>query len=94
MARGCRCTPRCVFTILRVQGVLQLQKAVSSQCPYVKLTTRHTKVLAKRIVRAEQQGTAVAAASIRRSQHAGAGQMAKVQHPIVAVAAALTSRAT
>ena len=73
----------------RVHGVLLLQKAISPQCPCVKLMTRHTKVLAKRIVRAEQQGTAVAAASIRRSQHAGAGQMAKSE-PIVAAAAALT----
>ena len=87
--RGCRCSPRCVFTISRVQGVLLLQKAISPQCPCVKLVTRHTKVLAKRIVRAEQQGTAVAAASIRRSQHAGAGQMAKSE-PIVVAAAALT----
>lgn len=87
--RGCRCAPRCVFTLSRVHGVLLLQKAISPQCPCVKLMTRHTKVLAKRIVRAEQQGTAVAAASIRRSQHAGAGQMAKSE-PIVAAAAALT----
>ena len=75
--RGCRCSPRCRFVIEHVQGVLQLRKEVSSSCKYVKLDTRHSKVLAKRVVRAEQQGTAVAAASIRRSQHAGAGQMAK-----------------
>ena len=91
--RGCRCTPRCRFTIKREQGKLELHKEVSASCKFVKLTTRHTKVLAKRIVRAEQQGTAVAASSICRSQHTGVGQMAKPDSMVVAAVALAASAA-
>jgi hypothetical protein len=62
-----------------------LKEAVKTLEAEYKINTRHTKVLANRILRAEEKGTAVAAASIRRSQHAG-GSMVK---PDVVAQAAL-----